>query len=171
MRGLLIFTHLYLLLSGITPAHAGLTYAQIHRGWQSRDHPRACGAYIPSLSKLTAPVGSPPRMRGLPEYTWSRYYVPGITPAHAGLTQCNESSSPRFWDHPRACGAYSSDSVLYSSSTGSPPRMRGLHSQTSLQLRPCGITPAHAGLTGLRCDAKQRLRDHPRACGAYPCRL
>ena len=31
-----------------------------------------------------------------------------------------------------------------------------------------GITPAHAGLTILDDYERQALRDHPRACGAYP---
>ena len=71
---------------GIIPAHAGLTLCLIRAGNISRDHPRACGAHIYSLSSCHIMWGSSPRMRGSRMH--SPYVSPttGIIPAHAGLT-------------------------------------------------------------------------------------
>ena len=64
MRGSQVLAHLAARLSGIIPAHAGLTsFSRIIQA-ADRDHPRACGAH--KCIKMRAPVstGSSPRMRG-----------------------------------------------------------------------------------------------------------
>ena len=45
MRGSLVDTKLALIVPGIIPAHAGLTYADEDIMRVKRDHPRACGAH------------------------------------------------------------------------------------------------------------------------------
>ena len=68
-------------------------------------------------------------------------------------------------DHPRACGENGLYVFVLSSARGSPPRMRGKR-QHSLRLpQRSGITPAHAGKTGLSLPGPHRSWDHPRACG------
>ena len=51
-------------------------------------------------------IGSPPRVRGLPDDEIERAVKAGITPACAGTTigQTWKSSAKR--DHPRVCGDY-----------------------------------------------------------------
>ena len=71
---------------GIIPAHAGLT-----RSWAllcifDWDHPRACGAHIVFLSRLSTSAGSSPRMRGSHFEIHDVLMAIGIIPAHAGLT-------------------------------------------------------------------------------------
>ena len=152
---------------GITPAHAGLTPFHTFESICFWDHPRACGAYLPGFSRLTAVLGSPPRMRGLPCHIFSIPMMPGITPAHAGLTLQDTRQCAGLRDHPRACGAYIISGGINYGQTGSPPRMRGLLAGPDDTVGNGGITPAHAGLTPLIIFSTASLRDHPRACGAY----
>ena len=51
--------------------------------------------------------GSSPRMRGSRGRPRGCVPVPGIIPAHAGLTLCPRQSLLPYRDHPRACGAHS----------------------------------------------------------------
>ena len=87
MRGLQYSEDDGALRTGITPAHAGLTFGSASGLSFSRDHPRACGAYHLRLKERQSAMGSPPRMRGLPSTEPSFSGVQGITPAHAGLTR------------------------------------------------------------------------------------
>ena len=113
-------------ISGITPAHAGLTYS-LHQFFSIlRDHPRACGAYERIFCLRQMCWGSPPRMRGLPLLSDISRVTNGITPAHAGLTSVSFTSIPETRDHPRACGAYIVSVSPRICVMGSPPRMRGL---------------------------------------------
>ena len=50
---------------GIIPAHAGHTHLQATTRRQTRDHPRACGAYAPYPERRRPRLGSSPRMRGI----------------------------------------------------------------------------------------------------------
>ena len=68
-------------------------------------------------------------------------------------------------DHPRACGENELSLRLRLSGRGSPPRMRGKQLSCSQAAMEYGITPAHAGKTGLNTLPSLLLRDHPRACG------
>ena len=167
MRGLLTDFILQYGALGITPAHAGLTAGGFGDRGYNRDHPRACGAYRRRIWGSWLQQGSPPRMRGLPDYVAFFERMGGITPAHAGLTSKHSAHSVFPGDHPRACGAYYRLRIHEAPEKGSPPRMRGLHWTIDMISATNGITPAHAGLTYfLNCPVDYR-RDHPRACGAY----
>ena len=50
---------------------------------------------------------------------------------------------------------------------GSPPPMRGTHKNLTRLDFPNGITPAHAGNTGIPPTRKARYWDHPRPCGEH----
>ena len=52
-------------------------------------------------------MGSSPRMRGSLMSFFTVSLSGGIIPAHAGLTDDENQSDRRVWDHPRACGAHS----------------------------------------------------------------
>ena len=151
--------------AGITPAHAGKTWASPSKSRIFRDHPRACGENLYLLLLLYLLLGSPPRMRGKPGLLLCPHQKEGITPAHAGKTSTAGRGLPRPTDHPRACGE---NAMVVSASAprrGSPPRMRGkLRGQDRGESSP-GITPAHAGKTIFRSTSGASGRDHPRACG------
>ena len=71
---------------GIIPAHAGLTAVRMGRQDNQWDHPRACGAHTGLSFPSETNLGSSPRMRGSQQSASPRFPVPGIIPAHAGLT-------------------------------------------------------------------------------------
>ena len=132
---------------GIIPAHAGLTHSQSAPARRWWDHPRACGAHMNVLNQEVNEKGSSPRMRGSQEYFTNGNHVPGIIPAHAGLTGTWRTQPRRYRDHPRACGAHKVMSTWMRKQLGSSPRMRGSLS------------------TSMMCSTTRR--DHPRACGAH----
>ena len=134
---------------GITPAHAGKTLRPSCLSSAMEDHPRACGENRCSSHGLHCRRGSPPRMRGKQRRREMRIGDLRITPAHAGKTFNKKPTFCCTGDHPRACGENTriSDPVILR--LGSPPRMRGKHALISCVLLLLGITPAHAGKTGL----------------------
>ena len=72
----------------ITPADAGKTrYAllDLRHAW---DHPRGCGENATPRTRISAKIGSPPRMRGKHIMFWLISYKVRITPADAGKTAC-----------------------------------------------------------------------------------
>ena len=110
-------------------------------------------------------------MRGLSQSLTEEQLTAGITPAHAGTIARSGKRRRLNKDHPRACGDYFEVFSRIEDYRGSPPRMRGLLTQLDLATMVDGITPAHAGTIPLLIFPSQGLRDHPRACGDYPCTL
>ena len=86
MRGSLAESLLNLLMLGIIPAHAGLTYPRGLLAQSVGDHPRACGAHFENGQHTMDLTGSSPRMRGSPHSSIVFDDAEGIIPAHAGLT-------------------------------------------------------------------------------------
>ena len=69
---------------GITPAHAGKSFAVCDKAFSLEDHPRTCGEKALFAGSADPKTGSPPHMRGKDfryRFTISEYR---ITPAHAG---------------------------------------------------------------------------------------
>ena len=149
----------------ITPARAGKTplAAGRHRGEQ--DHPRACGENLALPVTVMTAVGSPPRVRGKPCWSWARSGWTRITPARAGKTTRREGRTAKIKDHPRACGENLLQGLPSGTYLGSPPRVRGKRHRPGHQPGRRGITPARAGKTRrIRVHTTSRA-DHPRACG------
>ena len=69
---------------GITPAYAGKRQRHARPWTLPWDHPRVCGEKFASKNKLSAQIGSPPRMRGKVGYSPPYRRYTGITPAYAG---------------------------------------------------------------------------------------
>ena len=74
---------------------------------------------------------------------------------------------PAPGDHPRACGVYGCVAARVASSSGSSPRVRGLHPDTETDACMERIIPARAGFTRQILCRQEILWDHPRACGVY----
>src|SRR5690625_7206310 len=91
-------------LPGITPAYAGKTQVLEKPTCPRQDHPRVCGKDKRHCNRSTTKRGSPPRMRERPMSKWTKYELPGITPAYAGKTQVLEKPTCPRQDHPRVCG-------------------------------------------------------------------
>ena len=133
--------------TGIIPAHAGLTFHDLHVSCSSRDHPRACGAHMPFTQDILSAAGSSPRMRGSLFGSLCKHILKGIIPAHAGLTRKKKALKYGDRDHPRACGAHDDFALHCNTESGSSPRMRGSPGMPEDENEKGGIIPAHAGLT------------------------
>ena len=88
-----------------------------------------------------------------------------ITPAHAGKTYVTTELDNLIQDHPRACGENAYEYRNGFDVTGSPPRMRGKHTDAMALNIHDRITPAHAGKTQHCLICPFVSWDHPRACG------
>ncbi len=91
--------------SGIIPAGAGLTIAQLRVRHDM--------------------VGSSPRVRGSRMDALIMDLGDGIIPAGAGLTVTATRRVFTAWDHPRGCGAHSEYGKKLEEGWGSSPRVRG----------------------------------------------
>ena len=154
----------------IIPAHAGQTSTLGMTVVRPSDHPRACGANFATLVGSQLQNGSSPRMRGKRRFSRSTRRDGRIIPAHAGQTVCGACSTSVATDHPRACGANGKISSKTMVRTGSSPRMRGKLTADAGDTHSRRIIPAHAGQTDLDKFYGDVNADHPRACGANPCR-
>ena len=152
----------------IIPAHAGQTRALARPDQRRTDHPRACGANLIVFGVVHTHLGSSPRMRGKRRFSRSTRRDGRIIPAHAGQTVCGACSTSVATDHPRACGANFSTTVLSCVLFGSSPRMRGKPWWPGGIPRHPRIIPAHAGQTHGGVIVAVPSTDHPRACGANP---
>ena len=154
----------------IIPAHAEQTFPQLFCPVFCSDHPRACGANHGGRAAFHAIHGSSPRMRGKLGQIIKTETRNRIIPAHAGQTSPHAIMPPRSTDHPRACGANYNGTYSTFDDLGSSPRMRGKRQADRRGRGPDRIIPAHAGQTTIFLFNSARWSDHPRACGANPCR-
>ena len=111
--------------SGITPAYAGKSPADL-AVWQcNRDHPRLCGEKLIQNSRNPSHLGSPPPMRGKAENLIEEILEKRITPAYAGKSSRYRLISISSRDHPRLCGEKFVWRYVNYEKVGSPPPMRG----------------------------------------------
>ena len=106
VRGLQYAASNVMELLGITPACAGTTDGPGEAVDGEQDHPRVCGDYLCTIWPKPDLMGSPPRVRGLPNGFETHKRCVGITPACAGTTCRSVFSAVRLRDHPRVCGDY-----------------------------------------------------------------
>ena len=111
----------------ITPADAGKTQLTLHKAKNAKDHPRGCGENRLLVYIFYWRKGSPPRMRGKLSYVQHGDGSVRITPADAGKTLIKSDCKALIQDHPRGCGENVAQAVVAGTVTGSPPRMRGKH--------------------------------------------
>ena len=150
---------------GITPACAGKRAEVIDSSDDSWDHPRVCGEKTDHAPRPLPPAGSPPRVRGKAGIPDSPQRIPGITPACAGKSAGAASGSVRHEDHPRVCGEKKATPLMYGSTMGSPPRVRGKAPDWSFLCWCDRITPACAGKRNFVIVLVAFKWDHPRVCG------
>ena len=154
-------------MAGIIPAGAGLTGISKLPMWQIRDHPRGCGAHSRPAPFPFTKTGSSPRVRGSLYFFELVDAVGGIIPAGAGLTIGYSLAPSIGWDHPRGCGAHTSQNGISSSGMGSSPRVRCSLLGLKIHRQALRIIPAGAGLTHFGRTASIQSGDHPRGCGAH----
>ena len=131
----------------IIPARAGQTPSDHEDHAASPDHPRACGANSWSVSPVSFPDGSSPRVRGKRVDAVLTARPLRIIPARAGQTVLIVHSRVLSSDHPRACGANATSAFLALSPAGSSPRVRGKLRDSPDGVERVRIIPARAGQT------------------------
>ena len=166
-RGTLTSRLAYLLLVGITPAHAGTTTLGLATHACAQDHPRSRGDHHDEPPLHIPLQGSPPLARGPRTAAACQAHPERITPAHAGTTQRVRYGTHGFEDHPRSRGDHACTARPCPPLPGSPPLTRGPHDPDALRDRALGITPAHAGTTGVQQGRPRKNRDHPRSRGDH----
>ena len=148
-------------IAGITPAYAGKSFHNACQIILSQDHPRLCGEKLDGYSQSNFWTGSPPPMRGKAD----KFLIPStcvrITPAYAGKSFFATHSGTEFRDHPRLCGEKRDSLVCSTSSTGSPPPMRGKVHETAAPNGYVGITPAYAGKSMESADEPVEIQGSP----------
>ena len=111
--------------------------------------------------------GSSPHVRGAPHFLLVVVGLPGIIPACAGSTICENSPQVKPRDHPRMCGEHFFLHGDLQCCEGSSPHVRGAPSSALTTSSSCGIIPACAGSTKLDIAMRFVGRDHPRMCGEH----
>ena len=150
---------------GITPACAGKSTCQDVVFEVAWDHPRVCGEKSLKGVTLTAPVGSPPRVRGKARAICWSVSPTRITPACAGKSLRLPDLLRSWQDHPRVCGEKQVPHAEIRRARGSPPRVRGKESTCRDSRGLYGITPACAGKRMAFAGPVHSTQDHPRVCG------
>ena len=154
MRGTLLSQIYNLMITGITPAHAGNTPNFQNFPPVAWDHPRPCGEHLDKAGTTQLRRGSPPPMRGTLAIRVGGIPCCRITPAHAGNTINALNVFILVQDHPRPCGEHEELKEQKAGMRGSPPPMRGTPWKEGDEHTEARITPAHAGNTltcKLRC--------------------
>ena len=149
----------------ITPAYAGKSRCRCRSSASPKDHPRTCGEKGTSCQRMMVCEGSPPHMRGKVASKGLLRRNLGITPAHAGKSPDGGLHLHKARDHPRVCGEMLGMCSQYSTSLGSPPRMRGKEADPVIERAVQGITPAYAGKRRLVLHCNGSVKDHPHVCG------
>ena len=129
----------------ITPACAGNRYWWRFIWTRKRDHPRVCGEQLSEQLVKETGAGSPPRVRGTVQSTFTPPNEWGITPACAGNRVNHKDGNKKNKDHPRVCGEQARRYADLPGIFGSPPRVRGTVLHSLYRLLHGGITPACAG--------------------------
>ena len=124
-----------------------------------------CGENSTNSDKAASILGSPPRVRGKQMMNEFIGTLGRITPACAGKTIVGKNCKILNWDHPRVCGENGLLLKMAAAMSGSPPRVRGKRSTSTISIRTRRITPACAGKTSSYKDNKLSYWDHPRVCG------
>ena len=145
MRGKVPILVCEFLCVGITPAYAGKSILIFMVLSSIRDHPRVCGEKGLTVERVSLHMGSPPRMRGKVNKTYFDGTCYRITPAYAGKSGTGSGPAPGPKDHPRVCGEKPVAMHSWTTTRGSPPRMRGKVFRSAGAAFRAGITPAYAG--------------------------
>ena len=145
MRGTKSITHGSSTDPRITPACAGNSESRETPGVAVEDQPRVCGEQSASLSRASAAMGSPLRVRGTASTVCLSLGLMRITPACAGNRSHGPAGSTAPRDHPRVCGEQREEPLRVLAALGSPPRVRGTDDTRFTKKVNCRITPACAG--------------------------
>ena len=151
--------------SGLIPAHAGKTPSHPPPTPPPRAHPRSRGENDSAFALVVPIVGSSPLTRGKPALRNRRRCAARLIPAHAGKTRRNRGARQGGRAHPRSRGENLKKAPATFSPRGSSPLTRGKLEESTGDLFPTGLIPAHAGKTGEGRSTSWASTAHPRSRG------
>ena len=134
-------------LGRLIPAHAGKTLPWPRGQPRVEAHPRSRGENV--IGQLLSAVGegSSPLTRGKRVAVGGRGDARGLIPAHAGKTARGASRRSLAAAHPRSRGENARYYRDGNHLQGSSPLTRGKLEESTGDLFPTGLIPAHAGKT------------------------
>ena len=156
---------LWVVRTGLIPAHAGKTPRTRRTNSKTPAHPRACGENLARLTRRVAEGGSSPRVRGKPALLAGCGAAGRLIPACAGKTQRCRFQLRLPAAHPRVCGENSPYLCPKHRPMGSSPRVRGKLIGNAFERCPDRLIPACAGKTALSRAPMRAAPAHPRVCG------
>ena len=109
-------------------------------------HPHACGEYGAAERLVSAGVGSPPRLWGIPAKVNATAPLSRFTPTPVGNTQRRRPTARYPAVHPHACGEYPACAMFWMYPNGSPPRLWGIRQFLAIPCRLPGSPPRLWGI-------------------------
>ena len=147
------------------PAYAGNACDHCICSFVPQVHPRVCGERSTRVKSKSPSIGSSPRMRGTQSRGGLGKRCNRFIPAYAGNALLGISRLRGRAVHPRVCGERQRDGCHLRPRHGSSPRMRGTHTDGTLDAMPVRFIPAYAGNASAPSPTASSLPVHPRVCG------
>ena len=132
---------------GSSPRVRGTRYSQQQTPVWLPVHPRVCGEHAIDGAGVAALAGSSPRVRGTHRMRRLHIHRARFIPACAGNTLHASIKARAEPVHPRVCGEHCIQGIHIIINTGSSPRVRGTHSESTYILPIARFIPACAGNT------------------------
>ena len=149
----------------LIPAQAGKTRSTGRRPDTRRAHPRSRGENGELYLDDDERRGSSPLTRGKPRSRNRHFLRRGLIPAHAGKTRPPHPRQRGHQAHPRSRGENCISRTRTPRYTGSSPLTRGKQLDSSANVMPFGLIPAHAGKTIISEHECFVGKAHPRSRG------
>ena len=130
-------------------------------------HPHACGEYSAARLMARCKHGSSPRVWGIQKRCRHPGRIRRFIPTRVGNTRPGWAARPATPVHPHACGEYQISTLQKDVSSGSSPRVWGIHKSVGEQGVIGRFIPTRVGNTFPRHARGGRWPVHPHACGEY----
>ena len=149
----------------IIPTRVGTSVPAPPLGFNSQDHPHACGDKFTSVKICFADGGSSPRVWGQGYVRIALIIRHRIIPTRVGTSECLERLIVQCQDHPHACGDKAVKTSQFLNYLGSSPRVWGQERICESGDNIAGIIPTRVGTSDTCALCVKKLQDHPHACG------
>ncbi len=147
------------------PTRVGRTKWQNNSFGNDADHPHACGENSTTRCEPNSPNGPSPRVWG---ELWSALQCGQChrtIPTRVGRTRSRQWLTQQLSDHPHACGENGGRWLCVHPRTGPSPRVWGELGGLLRGNTTCRTIPTRVGRTSPVRSWKERMSDHPHACG------
>ena len=152
-------------VQGIIPTRVGTRFHLKIICILLQDHPHACGDKRARALATRGGWGSSPRVWGQVATFDSIVICMRIIPTRVGTRGDMLSISPRWNNHPHACGDKRANREKCKYKLGSSPRVWGQESVKCVDDDSTRIIPTRVGTSFNVYECVCLLQDHPHACG------